>query len=162
MAGFSFNISKGREHELHERIRLNDPVNSALILVVLRNAGLESDDVLRDYATLAVLLAASNDEPTNVGYARIVRDDTVLTAPTIDNVNNLVRLTLPNTATAAITAGDSWRKLLICYDNDTTAGTDANIVPVKAFDLLDANGAAITPNGSTISYSWPDGYHVAS
>jgi hypothetical protein len=32
----------------------------------------------------------------------------------------------------------------VCYDNDTTAGTDANIVPLTMFDF------AITPDGSDV------------
>jgi len=162
VAGFSFNISLGRETEFHNRVDGNDPANSALILVVLANAGLESDDVLKDFDTLAAVVAGTTNEVTNVGYARITVTDAGLAAYTVDDTLNEIRLPLANQVTAAITAGDSWRKLLICYDSDTTAGTDANIVPVKAFDILDANGAALTPNGTAITFAFPNGYHVSS
>jgi len=59
MGQLAFNISKGRVVELHNRVDGNDPANSALILVVLAEAGLESDAVLQDYDTLSALLAAS-------------------------------------------------------------------------------------------------------
>lgn len=139
----------------------NDPANSALILAVLSTTGLESDDVLKDYDTLAAILAV-NDEADNTGYARITLTDADIAAYTVDDDDDSITLPLANQTTAAITAGDSWTKLLICYDSDTTAGTDANIVPVKAFDIRDpTTGAAIAPSGGTITFSFPNGYHVA-
>jgi hypothetical protein len=42
------------------------------------------------------------------------------------------------------TAGGAWSKLLVCYDNDTTAGTDANILPLTYHDFV------VTPDGSDI------------
>lgn len=119
--------------------------------------------MLKDYNDLAAILAASNDEPTNVGYARITVTDAGLGPYTVDDALNEIRLPLANQTTAAISAGDSWSKLLICYDNDTTAGTDANIIPVKAFDIRDPiTGAPIAPSGGTITHSFPSGYHVSS
>ena len=56
-------------------------------------------------------------------------------------------------------ASDAWRKLLVCYDSDTTGGTDANIVPVRAYDLL-INGAAVVPNGNNINVDFSSGYLV--
>jgi hypothetical protein len=62
---------------------------------------------------------------------------------------------------ATISAGDAWRKLLVCYDNDTTGGTDANIIPVKYIDLL-INGVAVVPNGANVVVAFPDGFHISS
>jgi hypothetical protein len=163
MAGFSFNVALGREVEFHNRVDGNDPANSALILVVLAASGLESDAVLKDKDDLAAVLSGTTNEVTNAGYARITVTDAGLAAYTVDDTTDVIRLPLANQVTAAISAGDSWSKLLICYDSDTTAGTDANIIPVKAFDIRDAvTGAAIAPSGGTITHSFPDGYHVAS
>lgn len=162
MAGFSFNVVLGREVEIHNRVDGNDPANAALILVALAS-GHEADAVLKDYDTLdALLTPAANAEPTNVGYARITITDAGLAAYTVDDTNNEIVLPMANQTTAAISAGDSFSKLLICYDSDTTAGTDANIIPVKAFDIIDpVTGAAIAPSGGTLTYSFPNGYHVA-
>lgn len=159
IGNFVFNQAKGRTVELHNRVNDNDPANSALILVVLAETGLESDDVLKDYDTLSALLAGASNEVTNTGYARIVLTDTALTAPTVDDTTDTVTLTFATQTTASITAGDSWRKLLICYDSDTTGGTDANIIPMYGYDLL-INSAAVVPAGTTIVISLPNGYAI--
>lgn len=162
MANGSFNIAKGREVEFHNRVDNNDPANSVLKLVVLAAAGLEPDATLQDYDTLSALLAASNNEVTNTGYARITLNDAAITAYTVDDDNDEIRLPLADQTFATITAGDSWRKLLLCYDADSTSGTDADIIPVKYYDVLSTvTGQAIVPNGGNIIFSFPDGYHVA-
>ena len=96
MGDFIFNVARGRAHEIHRIIDGNVIAASALKLVVLTSTGggLEDDEILRDYDNLGALLAASNNEPTNSGYARKTLDDTVLTAPVIDDANDQVtRLT---------------------------------------------------------------------
>lgn len=160
MANFAFNISKGREAEFHWRVDNNDPANSALILVVLAAATLEPDATLQDYDTLADVLAISL-EVTNGSYARKTLTDASISPFTVDDTFNLIRLPLANQTFTTIAAGDSWAKLLICYDSDTTGGTDANIIPVVAQDLL-VSGVAVVPNGSDIVVAFPTGYAVCS
>ena len=145
MANFVFNIAKGRVAEFYNRVQTNDPANSALVAVVLATAGLETDAVLIDKATLADVVAGTTNEVTNTGYARIVRIDTDLLALAPDNTNDWLSLDMADLAFGAITAGDGWSKLLICYDSDTTLGTDANIIPLCAYD------AVLTPDGSAIT-----------
>ena len=65
-APFEFNIAKGRSNELANLPGSTD----SLILVLLKSTGLESDATLQDYDTLALLLAAANDECDFTGYAR--------------------------------------------------------------------------------------------
>lgn len=161
MAAFTFDYSLGREVELYGRVDGNDPTNSALIIVVLTDVGLEADSVLRTYANLSLLLAASNNEVTNAGYARKTLTDANLAAYTVDTTNHTITLVLPLQTFTAISAGDAWRKILVCYDNDTTGGTDANIVPVTAHDLL-ISGSAIVPNGSNIVVDFTAGFVIAS
>jgi hypothetical protein len=157
-----FNCSRGRAVELHRRVNDNDPANSAIILVVLAEAGLESDDVLRDYDTLAAILAASNNEVTNSGYSRIVLSDSGVGAPTIDDTADSVVLTHATQSFGGpnVAAGDSWRKLLYCYDADTTGGSDSDIIPITFHDML-LSGAAIIPAGAPILWSVPDGYYLS-
>ncbi len=157
---FTFNIAKGRTQEFHRRVDNNDPANSALIIVVLKTTGLEADSVLKDYDTLAAILAASNDEPTQAQYARKTLTDIELAAATIDDVNDRVTLPFPTQTWVNVVAGDAWRKLLVCFDDDTTAGTDANIVPVTAHDLL-INGQPIMPSGVNVVVSGASGYVIA-
>lgn len=145
MADFVFNIAKGRVAELYNRVQTNDPANSALVAVVLATTGLETDAVLKDADTLAAVVAGTTNEVTNTGYARIVLTDADLAAFAADDTNDRVDLDIADLAFGAITAGDGWSKLLICYDSDTTAGTDANIVPLCAYD------AVLTPDGSSIT-----------
>lgn len=144
MADFVFNVAKGRAAELYNRVDSNDPVNSALVVVVLATSGLESDATLKDKADLAAVVSGTTNEVTNTGYARKVLTDADLSALTIDNTNDRVDLDLPDQTWTAVAAGDGWSKLLVCYDSDTTAGTDANIIPLVALDF------AVTPDGSDI------------
>jgi len=159
MSDFTFNVALGREVELYSRVDSNDPTNSALILVVLRAANLESDALLKDYDNLSLLLAGASDEATNSGYARKTLDDTALAAYTVDDTNDRIQLLLPTQTWTSVAAGDSWSKLLVCYDNDTTSGTDTNIIPVTAHDLR-YSGASIVPNGSNIVVAFTNGFVI--
>lgn len=146
MADGVFNIAKGRVAELYNRVDTNDPAASALVVVVLLASGLETDATLQDYDTLSAILAATNDEATNSGYARVVLTDTELAAMAPDDTNNRMDLDVPDFVwTNVAAAGGAWGKIIICYDNDTAAGTDANIVPLTYHDF------AVTPDGSTIT-----------
>ena len=146
MADGVFNIAKGRVVEYYNRVENNDPSASALVIVALKAAGLEADATLQDYDDLAAILAAANDEATNTGYARKVLTDADLAAlPAPDDTNNRYDIDLPDqTWTAVQTTGGAWGKLLVCYDADTGAGTDSNIIPLTHHDF------AVTPDGSDI------------
>lgn len=145
MADFVFNIAKGRVAELYNRVDTNDPTNSALVVVVLATSGIETDAVLKDKDTLADVVAGTTNEVTNTNYARKVLTDADLAAFAADDTNDRVDLDIPDQTWTAVAAGDGWSKLLVCYDSDTTAGTDANIVPLTAHDFV------ITPDGSDIT-----------
>jgi hypothetical protein len=156
MANFVFNIAKGRVAELYNRVKTNDPANSALIIVVLASSGLESDAVLIDKETLQDVLAGSTDEVTNTGYARKVLTDTEIAAMAPDHPNDRMLLTIPNQTWTSVAAGSNWAKLLICYDNDTASGTDANIIPLTAHDF------SVTPDGSDITMQVSsNGFYIA-
>lgn len=148
MANFVFNIAKGQAVELYRRVKSNDPANSAFVAVLLASTGLVSDATMKDYDTLAAVLAGASDEATNTGYARKVLTDSDLAAlPAPDDTNDrydidiadLVWTGVANDGTGAI------GKLLVCYDSDTTGGTDANITPVTAHDFV------VTPDGTNIT-----------
>lgn len=145
MADFVFNIAKGRVVEYYNRVENNDPANSALVVVILATSGLETDAVLRDKDTLADVVSGTTNEVTNSGYARKVLTDADLAAlPAPDDTNDRYDVDIPDQTWTAVAAGDGWSKLIICYDADTTGGTDANIVPLTAHDFV------ITPDGSDI------------
>lgn len=160
MAAFIFDVAKGREVELYSRVDGNDPTNSAFILVVLA-AGHEIDESLRVYTTLASLLSL-NAEVTNTGYGRKTLTDADLAAYSVDNDTHSITLPFPTQTYAAVSAGDSWSKLIGCYDSDTTGGTDANIIPVFAHDVRSqATGSVLIPNGGGIIFAWPNGLLTA-
>ena len=145
MADFVYNIAKGRVAELYNRVDTNDPANAAFIIVVLATSGLESDATLKDKDDLAAVVSGTTNEVTNTNYARKTLTDADLVAFAPDDTNDRVDLDFPDQTWTSVAAGDGWSKFLVCYDSDTTAGTDANIVPLTAHDFV------VTPDGSSIT-----------
>lgn len=144
MADLVFNVAKGRVAELYNRVDTNDPANSALIIVAIVSTA--TDATMRDYDTLSALLGDANvAEATNTGYARKTLTDADLSAFAPDDTNDRVDLDIPDQTWTAVSAGDNWTDLVICYDNDTTGGTDANIIPLTLHDF------SVTPDGSDIT-----------
>lgn len=145
MGDFVFNSAKGRITQLYDNIDTNNPANSAFIIVILATSGLEADSVLKDLDTLAALVAGTTNEVTNSGYARKVLTDSDLSAWSPDDANDRVDLDIPDQTWTAVASGDGWSKFVVCYDNDTTSGTDSNIIPLTAHDFV------VTPDGSDIT-----------
>lgn len=145
MADQVFNRALGRVVEFYNNVDTNTPANSALVVVVLATAGLETDVVLKDKDTLADVVAGTTNEVTNVGYARKVLTDVELAAYAPDDTNNRVDLDIPDQTWTGVAAGDGWSRLLVCYDPDTTLGTDADIIPLTSHDFV------VTPDGSDIT-----------
>lgn len=144
MADFVFNIAKGRVAEFYWRVDNNDPANAALIVIVY--ASTATDATLRDLDTIsAVETDANTAEVTNTGYARKTLTDTELVAFAPDDTNDRVDLDIPDQTWTGVAAGDNWTDLTVAYDNDTTGGTDANIVPCTWHDFV------ISPNGGDIT-----------
>lgn len=145
MANFVCNIAKGRITEFYNRVKSNDPANSALILVPLETSGLEAQSVLEDADTLAALLAGTTNEQTTMGR-KTLTDADLAALPAPDDTNNRYDLSLPAVTWAAAT-GNAISQIAVCYDSDTTGGTDANIIPLCVFDRAE------TPGGSDIVLS---------
>jgi hypothetical protein len=143
MAAFVFNIAKGRVAELYKRVKDNDPANSAFIVVPLELSGLEADDVLIDKDTLSDVLSGATNEQAGMGR-KTLTDADLAAFPSPDDTNDRLQLSLP-AITWAAAAGNAVGAILVCYDSDTTAGTDANIVPLVKWDV------SLTPDGSNAS-----------
>ena len=159
MPDFKYNIGLGRAREYHDRVANNDPTNSALVLVAIKATGVEAtvDGVLQDLDDLAAVLANGNvDEFDGTGYARIVLTDADLTASSPDDANDRVDLDFADQTWTSVSADGSITDItdiLVCYDSDTTGGTDANIIPVGQYDYV------VTPNGGNITVQLAaDGY----
>lgn len=156
MADFVFNVAAGRIVELANRVNNNDPTNAAFVFVVLETTGLESDAILKDYDTLAAIFAGGSSEPENSGYARVTRADGTLTV-TVTDGSDKVEVDTADITWADVVAGDGWSKLLVCYDSDTTAGTDTNIIPLVGLDFT------ATPDGNDIIFEFnASGFHRAT
>lgn len=137
MAGLVFNVAKGAVRGYYDRVDNNDPTNSALVLVALAESGLESDATLIDKTTLSNLVSGTTNEVTNTGYARIILTDSDLAASSVDFTDDEILLVLPDVTFGSpnVDSGDVWKKLVVCYDSDTTSGTDANIIPLTLHDI---------------------------
>ena len=156
MANQVFNIGLGRVAELYNRVNISDPTNAVLTIIILDSA--DTDAAVKDVATVAALLAlGSTAEVTNTNYARIELTDSDIVAYAPDNANDRVDLDIPDQTFTSIGAGDSWTDLAICYDDDSTGGTDANIVPMTWHDFV------VVPNGGDITAQISvDGFYRAS
>ena len=147
MADQPFNIAKGRVVEWYNRVKSNDPANSAFIVVLLQLA--EADATLIDYDDLGALLgAAGNTEATFTNYGRVVVTYAELAAlPAPDDGNDRFDIDMPDSvwANAGNGTNNNLVKLLICYDSDTTGGTDANIIPCAHYDF------SVTTDGNQLT-----------
>lgn len=142
MANIVFNIAKGRVVEYYNRVKSNDPTNSALILVPIETSGLESDATLIDKDDLAAVLSGATNEQTTMGR-KTLTDSDLAALPAPDDTNDRYDISLPTVTWSAAT-GNAISKILVCYDPDTTGGTDSAIIPLTMFD------AAVTPDGNDI------------
>jgi len=145
VANIVFNIAKGRVVEFYNRVENNDPTNAALILVPIETSGLESDATLIDVDTLTALLAGTTNEQTTMGR-KTLTDADLAALPAPDDANDRYDVSLPTVTWTAAT-GNAISKIAVCYDSDTTGGTDANIIPLTMFDF------AVTPDGSDVQMS---------
>ena len=142
MAHIVFNVSKGRVKEYYARVKGNDPANSAIILVPIETSGLESDATLIDKDDLAAVLSGTTNEQTTMGRKTLTDADlAAVSAP--DDTNDRNECDLP-TVTWTGATGNAISKICVCYDPDTTGGTDSAIIPLTLFDF------AITPDGSDV------------
>lgn len=134
MADVIFNVAKGRIAHYASLPAAND----ALIVVVLESAGLVTDAVMIDYDTLAAVLAGPSNEQTTMG-----RKTGASVTVTVDDTNDRVDIDMADVTWTAAT-GNAVGALVICYDPDTTGGTDADLVPLSKHDFV------VTPNGGDI------------
>lgn len=145
MANFQFNVSRGASAYYAGLPAAND----AWIAVLLKASGMQGDDAMADHDTLAALLA-SNTEADFTNYNR--QTLTGVTA-VVDDAGNVVDIDCdnPSFTSAGGAANNTLGKLIFAYDADTTGGTDADIIPLYAWDY------GVTTDGSTLLISIPTG-----
>ncbi|MEU1272954.1 hypothetical protein [Streptomyces sp. NPDC005799] len=147
MANIVFNIALGKVKYYAEQVGTG---NAALILVPIETSGLETDAVLRDKHDLAAVLAGSTNEQTTMG-----RKTVTACTVTVDDTNDRVALDFADQTWTAPT-GNAISKLVICFDSDTTSGTDSNIVPLTMHDLV------LTPDGNNFTVTVADFFRASS
>jgi hypothetical protein len=115
-----------------------------LILVPLSASGTEAQG--QDLDDLAAVEADANfAERTTGGWVRKPLESAQLAAfPAPDDTNNRYDVSLPSVTWTAPTAANNTTGLLVCYDSDTTAGTDSAILPVSHHDF------AVTTDGNDV------------
>lgn len=146
MGDFQFNVSKGKAAYYAGLPAASD----ALIAVLLKSTGLEADATLKDHDTLASVLAGGSTECDFTNYSR----QTLTTVSvTVDDTNDWVDIDSDDITwtSAGGASNNTIGKLLICYDGDTGAGTDADIVPLYAWDY------SVTTDGNTLLVQPPAG-----
>lgn len=130
MGNVMFNIARGMEKHYASQVGVG---NAAFVMLLLKSSGLEGDTTIVDHDTVAALLAATNDECDFTNYAR----KTITSAPiTVDDTNNWVDIDIADQTWVAAggAANNTIGAVILAFDNDTTAGTDANLVPVAKWD----------------------------
>jgi hypothetical protein len=140
MASFVFNIALGRERTFAELGAASD----ALIAIPLETSGIESDATLRDKADVAALVSGATNEQTTMGRVTLTN-----VTVTVDNTNDRVNIDCDDLVWAGAT-GNPISAIVIAYDSDTGAGTDANIVPLSKHDFV------ATPDGTSITATVAD------
>lgn len=140
MAALIPNIAKGKVAYLASLPAAND----ALVWVVL--TGTETDDNLRDADTLAAIIALAVDEATFTGYSRVVHTSSI--SPSVDDTNNWALVDDTTDPSWSPTSAQACTRIVVCYDPDTTTGTDADLIPLFIDDF-----AVTTQSGVGLSYA---------
>ena len=138
MADIVFNIAKGKVAYYAGLPAASD----AIIVVPIETSGIVSDATMIDYDDLGTLLAGASNEQSTMGR-KTLTDADLAAFPAPDDSNDRMDVSLP-TVTWTAASGNAISKLLVCYDSDTTGGTDSNIIPLTMFDFSQ------TPSGADI------------
>jgi hypothetical protein len=146
VANLIFNVSLGRVAAYADLPQVSD----GLVLVPLEASGLVGDSTMRDYDTLADILAGATNEQTTVGRKTL----TGVTV-TVDDANDRVSIDAADVVWTSPT-GNPVGAVVICYDSDTTSGTDSALVPVAKQDVI------WSPDGTTFTLGIADFARVSS
>ncbi|MFI6737447.1 hypothetical protein ACIBI9_31365 [Nonomuraea sp. NPDC050451] len=132
MANFVFNVALG----IWGYYAGLPATNDALIMIPIESSGVESDATLKDKDTFADVVSGATNEQTTLGRK------------TLGSITNTVNDTSDKRildcadVTWTSTAGNAVSDVVVCYDPDTTGGTDADLIPLFLFDC------SFTPDGT--------------
>ncbi|MGW0920060.1 hypothetical protein ACWD3J_13720 [Streptomyces sp. NPDC002755] len=146
MATFVFNVALAK---IGYYASLPAP-NDALVLIALEASGLETDAVLRDKDDLAAVVAGATNEQTSV-TRKTLSGVTI----TVDDTNDRVAITA-SAVTYTSPTGNPVGALVIGYVPDTTAPSDAAIIPLTKHDFT------WSPDGNTFTLTINDFFRATS
>jgi hypothetical protein len=141
MADIVFNLAKGKVAQYATLPAAND----AFIAVPIETSGIVSDATMRDIDDLGTLLAGASNEQTTMG-----RKTMTGVVATVDDSADKMLVDADDVVWTAAT-GNAISAVVICYDADTTSGTDTNLVPLVKLDC------AMTPDGSDFTMQFAAG-----
>lgn len=146
MADIVFNVALGKVAYYASLPAAND----ALILVPIEATGIVTDVIMRDYHDLGTLIAGASNEQVTMG-----RKTLAAVTVTVNDVNDRVDIDSADVTWTAAT-GNPVAALVICYDPDTTVGTDADLIPLSKHDF------AVTPDGTDLTGTIADFIRASS
>jgi hypothetical protein len=123
------------------------------LVVVLLKVQEAVEDTLLARTTLANILANGSTEANFTNYTRKLVNGANVTV-TVDSANNRATVTIPNQlyTSAGGAINNSLVAAIVCYDPDTTSGTDADIIPLSKLDL------SYTTDGTSMMLAFSSGY----
>lgn len=147
MADIVFNIAKGKV----AYYGMLPAANDALIAVPIEAAGLVGDATMRDYDTLQEILDGASNEHTELGRKTLAG-----VVSLVDDTNDRTDVDCSDITWTAATGADVGA-LVICYDPDTTTGSDGDLIPLVKLDM-----AATLGGGDLVYQVNSSGFYRAS
>jgi hypothetical protein len=146
MATFTFNDALGKVAYYASLPAAND----GLVMIALEASGLETDAVLRDKDDFAAVVAGTTNEQATVG-----RKPLASVTVTVNDTHDRVDIDAADVTWTAPT-GNAIGAVVICYDPDTTTGTDADLIPLTKHDLT------WSPDGNNFTLAIADFFRASS
>lgn len=147
MADIVFNVALGKVRWYCEQAGVG---NAALVAVPLEAVGLVDDATMRDYDTLAQILAGASNEQTTLGRKTITA-----VSETVNDTDNRFEADCADLVWTT-PSGNAVGAIVLCYDPDTTGGADADLVP------LTKHGWAMTAEGDSLTATVADFFRALS
>lgn len=141
MSDIVFNIAKGQIAYYAGLPASAD----ALVMILLKTAA--SDATLKDLDTFAAVTGGTSVEADFTNYSRKTLGSVTVT---VDDTNDRVAIDAADVTytSAGGATNNTLAKAIVCYDGDTGAGTDANLVPLFGLDCV------VTTDGTDLTLSF--------
>lgn len=132
MANIVFNAGKGKVLEYYDRVKSNDPPDSALVLVPIEAQGVESDSKLVAAISLAALLGGKTREQKLMGR-KVLTAAELPPIPPPNATKNVQTRSLPDVLWEN-PIGFAIAKLVVCFRR-APSDADTAVIPLTMFDF---------------------------